>query len=426
MFSKKYCSKVRPQGTGEKRRQLVRGSLILIALAAVWVSPEGQARDPKRAKEVVEIHFLNSGPKEPAIQPVSGWPLTLELRLDKEKLKGFGPLGVSSLPSLEKRGEAFMGHPQKHTGAVTVGEGSDGSNTSVLRVGPFHPPPVVVFRPGLTVPQKGVHGARPQVFVFSEESRSQELAPIGPPVGSKGDGYGYGHNRRLPGLVLIADGGPGVVTGKRFNRPKPLRARNLAGFFQSISYQLKDAQGQTTLMAHMNVPPRLFSPVVLADCRLSKPCELTREAIELRKNGGARREPLPHSLRNLGGRASARKGTRFLPRTGNVLLRVDGGPLRCEQHFLGIGLRRPAEVVTLRAFLVHGTAPARLQDLDGDGVVSRKDAVAAGLRVLSQEAIYRVRIVSVGSLPFDFSGDKEVICPDGGNLFAGELTPVPR
>lgn len=425
MFSKKYWSELRSHRLGKRRRHWARRGLTLLALAMVWASPEGQARDPKSSKEGVEIRFLNSGPKEPAIQPVSGWPLTLELRLDDEKLKGFGPLGASYLPSLEKRGEAFMGTPLKHTGSGAVGEGSDGSNTSALRVGLFQPP-VIVFRPGLTVRQEGVDGARPQVFVSNEESRDQELAPIGPPVGSKGDGYGYGHNRRLPGLVLVADGGPGVVTGKKFNRPKPLRARNLAGFFQSISYELKDAQGQTTLMAHMNVPAGLFTPVVLADCSLSKACELTGAPSEFRKGSGSRGKPLPHSLRNFGGRAPAQKGTKSLPRTGNVLLRVDGGPLRCEQHFLGVGLQRPTGVVTLRAFLVHGTAPDRLQDLDGDGLVSHKDAVAAGLRVLSQEATYRVRIVSATSLPFDFSGDQVVGCWNGGNLFAGELTPAPR
>ncbi len=53
---------------------------------------------------------------------------------------------------------------------------------------------------------------------------------------------GYGSNPRLPNLVVVADADE----------------RNLAGWFQSVAYELKDARGRTSILAHMNVPRGLF------------------------------------------------------------------------------------------------------------------------------------------------------------------------
>ena len=92
---------------------------------------------------------------------------------------------------------------------------------------------------------------------------------IGPRLGSADDGYGYGYSPRLPGLVVVADAGVGVVTEndptlERPVRTSPLRCRNLAGFTNSVGYVLSDARYKSHISAQMLVPG-LFTPVVLSD-----------------------------------------------------------------------------------------------------------------------------------------------------------------
>ncbi len=133
----------------------------------------------------IDIQFVSGGSTEPLIepliQPASGWPLTLSLTANEDKLLGIGLCFKKRYPVLDA--PAFLAF-------------GDGETR-------------VEFSPGLHV-----------------------------------EDAGYGSNPRLPGLVVVADAG----------------TQNLAGFFHSVAYELRDSQGRTSILAHMNVPKNLFSP----------------------------------------------------------------------------------------------------------------------------------------------------------------------
>ncbi len=260
----------------------------------------------------------------------------------------------------------------------------------------------VKFSPGLHLPGLGRCDPQPSsenldtpgLKTFSSRSETNDgMTLIGPCVGAtesnvatvpgSGPGeplveiYKYGPNPRLPGLVVLADAGPGVVTDDRFNLVSPREGRNLAGFFQSVAYELKDSRDRTSLLVHMNVPKNqrgsegLFSPVVLADETVGDRC-------------GERADGTPPPS----------------------LARVDGGPKECLSE-----LSRP--VVTIRAFVVNGEAPGRLADVNGDDVVDIADAEQGAWRILSGEAILRIRQAEelIPTLFYDFNGDGEASIP---------------
>jgi hypothetical protein len=101
---------------------------------------------------------------------------------------------------------------------------------------------------------------------------------------------------------------------------------------------------------------------------------------------------------------------------------VDGGPLATNITNLG------DKVTTLRIFVVNGTAPSVLSDLDGNGVVDSKDAVLAGYSLISRETTLRFRTFSQDEIPgfvVDLDGNQEAPhppLPAGG----GQVSPIPR
>ncbi len=122
----------------------------------------------------------------------------------------------------------------------------------------------------------------------------------------------------MPGLVVVADHGPGARTippGENdispaadfFDKLQPAEAWNLAGLFHSSTYSLKGGSKQTSILAHINVPYGLFTPVVLVDKSLT--------------NGKKDEFGV------------------FCDGT-NALYRLDGGPLTCAIG--GLSMTRPA------------------------------------------------------------------------------------
>ena len=149
------------------------------------------------------------------------------------------------------------------------------------------------------------------------------------------DGKGWGADDDAPGVVLLANTGPGVVLDQNFNFPAgPRQLRNLAGFLTSVAWEMNDSAKHSDVVLHMNVPNGLFKPVVQEDT-----------CVGIVSNGVCR---------------------------GGELFRVDGGPQ--VTSIAGLG----DKVTTLRIFVVNGTAPSVLSDGDGNGVVDSKDAVLAG------------------------------------------------
>lgn len=213
-----------------------------------------------------------------------------------------------------------------------------------------------------------------------------QLVQTGPDLGSTADDVRLGSWRRMPGLVVLADHGPGVWTtppgeydtspaADFFDLPNPRKARNLAGLFGSAAYSLKGGTSKTSLTAHINVPYGMFTPIILVDNVISNPTtdDFGVECVE-----------------------------------GNALYRVDGGPLKCQSYpFSNHDGILNETVVKVRVFMVDGVAPDVLEDQDNDGDVDIRDARFMGLKTLSNEAVFRFTQYYEGVCGpyFDFDGD---------------------
>ncbi len=358
---------------GLRARRLIWWLIPLLALTACRTLAPGE---PQLAWPEITIQVVNGGDSEPLIQPASGWPLTLSLRANDEKLLGIGTGSGDAYPRREHTGYLIFADPdgcpswmprQAQERHIKLLESGSTTDFPQCMSPPAPPWPMdeswVELCPGLNLPSSRTAcqppdqevpknpldletPERPHIKVFAKSPSGTRLEPIGPEVGSADDGYGYGPNPRLPGLVVLADVGPGVVTDVNFEPPEPRQARNLAGFFQSVTYELKDRWQRTGIVAHMNVPADLFAPVVLVDNSF---CE-----------DGCCGE-------------------------GVSQFRVDGRDEECGEAW-------PFDLtpeVTVRAFVVNGRAPAALADLDGNEVIDVADARRAGLELLSNQAVFR-------------------------------------
>ena len=90
-----------------------------------------------------------------------------------------------------------------------------------------------------------------------------------------------------------------------------------------------------------------------------------------------------------------------------------------------------SRLITVRAFVVNQTAPFILTDMDGDDLVTAKDADLAGLQLLSGEVAIQFRqlhekpiLEADNAISFDFDGNGlfPLVLPVHG----GTLTQVPR
>jgi hypothetical protein len=115
---------------------------------------------------------------------------------------------------------------------------------------------------------------------------------------------------------------------------------------------------------------------------------------------------------------------------GPHIFRIDGGPQvsMTDNDLLAL---MNSKVVTIRAFVVNGTAPSVLSDLNGDGFVGAKDAVLAGYQLVSGEEVMQMvgfydDNLDVFPLLFDFDGNGDAlgkfVAPGG----PGQITQVPE
>jgi hypothetical protein len=190
----------------------------------------------------------------------------------------------------------------------------------------------------------------------------------------------------VPSLVLLADAVGGA---------------NLAGAFDAVGYELDDTNHQTNVVASLVVPNWFLRTSPLIDRCVGALITPEGPCVDL------------------------------------AIGTIDGS------GSLGLGqivdVLNQNNVTTLRAFVVSGTAPGFLADLDGDAVTGAKDAELAGFRVISREVVFRVRtLYQLADLRYSFFGDLDgnglgtcefcgLFCPTrdcaGGG---GGLTPVPR
>ncbi len=175
------------------------------------------------------------------------------------------------------------------------------------------------------------------------------------------DNYGYGASPSISSLVVLSDRGVGLVWNPVNFNLKP-RARNLAGFVNSVAWTLNDcggtdgcATGTSAVTAHMNVPVGLFTPVVRIDF------------------GG----PLVDSDGNV-----VKQRDRWY--------QIDGGTWTLDNAKL---LRDVLNgmVTTVRIFVVSGRAPDEVHNMDRDPVIDARDVALMGYTVISQERVIRFR-----------------------------------
>ncbi len=224
---------------------------------------------------------------------------------------------------------------------------------------------------------------------------------FGPRVYETEDGLGYGANDDLPGLVLLADTGVGVVLSdleivaedgvlvtRGWEPLTPRQSRNLAGFMTSVAYELNDERRRTTITTSLTVPRHLTERRYLED-----QCVFDEHG------------------------------------SCQVVRRVEGGPIQ------PVGTESVDEYdVKLRAFMVQGTAPAVLVDCNDDGEVGVLDAVCMGYEPISREVNATIRQIgrsdicnslldpwgssdSAGEFFVDFDGNgnpNQLACPGGG------------
>lgn len=218
------------------------------------------------------------------------------------------------------------------------------------------------------------------------------------------DGYGLGADDDLPGLVLLSDTGVGLILDQNADPVVPRQARNLAGLISSIGYNLNDPSRRTSIVAHLTAPPGAFNPVVLFDDCVAPPSD-------------------PACSCGTPGPTACPIGPRRV--------RVDGGAPQDVENEGELRSLLGSRLITVRAFVVNQTAPFILTDMDGDDLVTAKDADLAGLQLLSGEVAIQFRqlhekpiLAADNAIRFDFDGNGlfPLVLPVHG----GTLTQVPR
>ena len=402
----------------------IRKSLLILALSVVAMicatnaiageaNAVGEPRFPLRVALVSPVRADDN-----AIQYHAGWPLTFKIipRVDASVIVPAVPGGpASAWPELGATSFMMLrdldGCPAAG-GRVTGPDGMpicpdiDGDELW-LEFTPDEDSPGVLDNSGFDTLQSAMKAVERQSSVTFQG----ETSTFGPRVDDVLDGLGYGANDDLPGLVLLADEGVGVVLSALDTQTTddgtitvgwqplvPASSRNLAGFMTSVGYELNDERLRTTVTTSLMVPRHLFERRYLED-----QCFV------------------------------------FAPGLCDTYLRVEGRPAvpQAEANLDNYD-------VTIRAFVVQGTAPSTVTDCDSDGVVTANAASCMGYQLLSRERVFTIRQIgradecnllrdpwgssaTAGRAFVDFDGNGNLImisCPGGST--GGGLPPRQR
>jgi len=326
------------------------------------------------------------------IQYRSGWPLTLKLSTSDKFLLGTYVPGTGSAPASE--------FPESGTPAWLIFSDDDdclyleghaepasslpcddqtGAGEVFLGFAPdVDFPGLEDLDPGGGAGELRSHGRPDLRAALADLDFGPEWG--GPYRSGQLDGVGYGPNDDLPGLMIISNTGVGIVYDplefeddcdpektpnceicliencpipvlivpplgvlERWERAVPEARHNLSGLMGMVGYELNDQKLRTTVTTNLLVPRYMFSHLELRD-----PCY----------QGG------PNCLSS---------------RTRDAANRIDAGPINFPWKDTSIS------IVELRAFVINGTAPASLEDCNGDGQVTAKDAECEGYDLISNE-----------------------------------------
>ena len=341
------------------------------------------------------------------VQRGSGWAITLEMTARNE----LGIASYSGFPPFPGRAETGYvvfedpnGCPEYFPSVITP--------TSGCIPGPVPDETYLEFTPDIDLPGvidfSGNDTLRMnQIDSLDGVPQFNTLDPAGVPSTDRlgpltgmevVDGFGVSTpDDDLPGLVVLSPTGIGLVLDENFDPPAVPTLRNLAGLVSSVSYELSDWTRRTTVTAHINIPEGAIAPAVKIDNCVGGPtCD----------------QP--------------------------SLWRIDGGPVVSAGSNDSVFQTLYPQLFDsltyeIRVFVVSGTAPGTLADENGDGIVNRHDATAAGYDVISAERKIRVRQI-FGDPCFngnqvlleDFDGNGETslgaVCPAG----SGSISTVPR
>ena len=316
---------------------------------------------------------MGADPNAKSIQFRAGWPLTLRLTIQQDDFLGIGMFGDPFTDEHSTFGEI-------NQGAAIVFDDPDGD---------YSPPPNNDFPADETLltffPDREMRGVEDETGFFTQQLALKD--PSGRPKfggpslhGERSedgllfkDGWGWGADDDLPGLVILSNTGASLVLKdanfdgvfvpgvEEFgDRVVPAQIRNSAGFMTMVGYELTSARGDTRITASMLVPRHLYSSIRMIDlCR-------GLWAVD----------------------ASSDTGFNCF---GDSVARIDGGAF-VPFDYSEIGADFDAEV-ELRAFVVAPhVGPSYeainiLEDINGDGEVTAADAELAGYVVLSNEVV---------------------------------------
>jgi hypothetical protein len=212
-----------------------------------------------------------------------------------------------------------------------------------------------------------------------------------------------GHSPRIPGLVILSDSGIGNLYDNSFDDSyvlaSPREARNLAAYINSVGFALRDNNGKTVVTASLIAPRNLITPYIERDSNVGGSCSIQGD------------DGTPETLLRLNG--------------SEQLQTVNMNP----NSALNDVLRD--FVIKLRIFVVNmddGHGPLEtLLDVNLDGLVDSKDAVAAGYTLLSEEKTVSLRISYTeffgNSVDLDGNG---CVGPASAPAGTGGLSRIPR
>jgi hypothetical protein len=327
---------------------------------------------------VIVLEQLSPLPNLPGgstpIQFRAGWPLIFRASVKAEEMLGIGRIFGEQAYEIDRWNFAEVGQ-----GASVVFADPDGQWSYSVPSAPLpHDELVVDF-----YPDPGDVSGVVDDFLSGPLSHDPTLRfnlrpefggplPQSEPDGTRvqlalPDGVQFGADDDFPGLVILSNVGVGIVLDSLadgWNPASPRQARNLAGFTNSVGYELSDAQGRTSVTTTMIVPRFLFSHI-----RLQDPCV---GSVTLDDNG------MPISC------------------SDPPVQRIDGGPMTPYTNLNGID----ESLVEIRAFVVApvwNSVSNRLESLDtvvdmnADGRVTAVDAELMGRQVLSNEVVFNFR-----------------------------------
>jgi hypothetical protein len=171
--------------------------------------------------------------------------------------------------------------------------------------------------------------------------------------GGMKDGYGYGPDDDLPGLVIMANIGAARVFDENFDRTPGRVIRNMGGFINSVSQELHTKRGGSALEASMQVLGGMFEPIALFDL------DVDADGIDFLR----RLESGP--VRQFNFLAPPKNDDEALAE-----LLYTYGPYKLD----------------LRVVIVKGVAPTFIEDRNRDGRFTATDLKEMGFQVLSNEA----------------------------------------